>query len=162
MLVGPDSLIADFVKVAPISGLAVCEADIGHQSVLAPHEPPKLPHGKCAVYVFSLSHDKSTRVMSQGIVLKVGKAGPNTRARFEHQHYGVRRAPSTLSKSLLKATDKWPSLGINALTDENVGGWLRSMTDRDHFFLDCRHEPILDHLEIFLRGKLHPMFEGRA
>jgi hypothetical protein len=162
MLLDPTDLMTDFTRVASISGLSVSQADIVHESLLAPHKSPKLPQGKCAVYVFSLLKRGSTEEGPQVVVLKVGKAGPNAKARFEHQHYGVRRAPSTLAKSLVKASDKWASLGIDGLTEKNVGDWLRSNTDRDHFFLDCGHEPVLDHLEMFLRAKLHPIFEGRV
>ena len=161
MLLDAKSLMIDFAQVAAISGLSVSEADIAHESLLAPHKSPKLPKGRCAVYVFSLSDRSSAEARSRVVILKVGKAGPNTKARFEHQHYGVHRAPSTLAKSLVKASDKWASLGIDDLTEENVGEWLKSHTDRDHFFLDCGHEPVLDHLEMFLRAKLHPIFEGR-
>lgn len=162
MLSDPEGLIADFIRVASISGLQACETDIDHENLLAPHNPPKLPDNKCAVYVFSLSRQALTVAAAHMVVLKVGKAGPKTKARFEHQHYGVRRAPSTLAKSLLKATSKWSSLGIHTLTEDDVGEWLKSNTDRDHFFLDSRQEPILDHLEMFLRGRLRPIFEGRS
>lgn len=162
MLTDPVSLISDFARVALISGLAVRETDIAHECLLAPHKSPRLPHSKCAVYVFSLSESSRARAGSQLVVLKVGKAGPNTKARFEHQHYGIHRAPSTLAKSLLKASEKWAALGIDALHEDDVGEWLRLNTDRDHFFLDCGHEPVLSHLEIFLCAKLHPLFEGRS
>jgi hypothetical protein len=162
MLFDPKGLMTDFARVASIGGLSVSETDIAHETLLAPHKSPKLPQGKCAVYVFSLSRRASAEAGSQVVVLKVGKAGPNTKARFEHQHYGVHRAPSTLAKSLVRSSDKWASLGIDSLTEENVDEWLKSNTDRDHFFLDCVNEPFLDHLEMFLRAKLHPIFEGRV
>jgi hypothetical protein len=42
------------------------------ETLPAPHRPTGLPAGSMAVYVFSY----------RGIALKVGKAGPNSDARF--------------------------------------------------------------------------------
>jgi len=163
MLYDTGSLIADFILVAALSGFSIRETDIVHESLVGPHEPPTLPSGKCAVYVFSLTAwSQAEGAKPEPLVLKVGRAGPNTKARFEHQHYGVHRAPSTLAKSLLNAKDKWVSLGIESLNEENVGEWIKVNTDRDHFFLDASQEQILSHLETFLHGRLQPVFEGRA
>ena len=76
MLFDPKGLMIDFAHVAAISGLSVSEADIAHERLLAPHKSPKLPKGRCAVYVFSLSERSSAEAGSQVVVLKVGKAGP--------------------------------------------------------------------------------------
>src|SRR5436309_10093554 len=57
----------------------------------APHKPPsRLPPGKMAVYGFWLEGWRW---------LKIGKAGPNSSARYAYQHYNG-RAGSTCAGSL--------------------------------------------------------------
>ncbi len=80
MLTNTNDLIADFVRVATLSGLSIVKRDIAHETLRAPHTQPTLPDNSQAVYVFSLSNPPFT-------VLKVGKVGPNSNARFQSQHY---------------------------------------------------------------------------
>jgi hypothetical protein len=91
-----EGLVRDFKIATAALGLSCPEIEVENQP--APHRQPKLPCGKCAVYVFSLSSAYGCRCPAgRGRVLKVGKAGPKTKARFESQHYNVRSAQSTLS-----------------------------------------------------------------
>ena len=48
-----------------------------HEPQSAPHDPHRLPAGKCAVYVFSMS-DKAGKICGAGPhrALKVGRVGP--------------------------------------------------------------------------------------
>jgi len=87
-----------------------------HDSWPAPHAGRKLPNGRCAVYVFSLS-EMYGRTVQAGAhrVLKVGKAGSNCNARFQSQHYNVNSAPSTLAGSLIRTNVLWHYLGIKSL-----------------------------------------------
>src|SRR5438094_4304118 len=87
-------LIADFVAVAALAGHTIRAEDIRHEFVPAPHARPQLPRGTSAVYVFSLASDES-------VVLKVGKVGPKSAARFGSQHYLPASAKSNLAKSVL-------------------------------------------------------------
>ncbi len=161
MIEKPEDLTQRFIDAAIRAGHIESSMLIEHEAQRAPHNSHSLPSGKCAVYVFSLSssYGKGCRA---GVdrVLKVGKAGPNSNARFQSQHYNPRSAPSTLGATLVKSRILWPYLGISHLTEERVGAWIRENTDRDNFYLDSSEQNMLGHLEKFLRGMLGPVFEG--
>jgi hypothetical protein len=129
-------------------------APIEVETQLATHTPHGLPAGKCAVYLFSLASDP-------GCVLKVGKAGPQSNARFQSHHYGVDRAPSTLARRLVEATELWSELGFDALYANIPGRWIRRNTDRVNFYLDASAQHALEELEKMLLARLNPLFEGR-
>ena len=145
------TLIQDFLKIAALAGVQLQNSDLSVERAKAPHSPPKrLPSGKMAVYVFSYGD----------ATLKVGKAGPNSAARFTSQHYNASSAPSTLAASILK---EGQSLGITGLSVESVGAWIKANTDRTNFVLDVKcGVPVLSLLEAFLQCKLRPKFEGFA
>jgi hypothetical protein len=92
--------------------------------------------------------------------LKVGKAGPNSGARYTSQHYNAASAPSTLAASLLKEGHE---IGVNGLSVESAGEWIKSNTSRINFLLkvECG-VPALTLLESFLQCRLKPRFEGFA
>jgi hypothetical protein len=161
MVSNAQDLIADFVRNAEKKGFSIQESDIAHESLPAPHKRPSLPKGKCAVYVFSLTGQSVTEPPAgKNCVLKVGRVGPNSNPRFQHQHYKPSSAGSTLAGSVLLATDQWEFLGIKSVNADTVGEWLQSNTDRDHFYLSANNQPLLEHLEKFLRSRLRPVFEG--
>jgi hypothetical protein len=56
-----------------------------------PHKRKPLPEGKMAVYTF----------FWEGRCLKVGKAGPNSGARYTSQHYLPGKSKSNLADSIL-------------------------------------------------------------
>lgn len=104
--------------------------------------------GRMAVYVFC----------HQGRTLKVGKAGPNSEARYTSQHYNPNSAQSTLAASLLRGGDE---LGIQGITKASVGVWIKANTDRYNFLLHSKHPiRLLTLLEAFLQCRLNPAFEG--
>ncbi len=157
MLDSPGVMKASFVKAAQEAGLPLCRID--HELHPAPHKPPTLPKGKCGVYVFSLSKSYGkTCPAGSNRVLKVGKAGMNSKARFQYQHYKLNSARSTLAGSLFKRRILWPYLGITVLLEAQVEDWVKENTDRDSFFLD--NLDVLPDLERYLRGILGPVFEG--
>jgi len=155
MLADPKGLMRDFVQVADLSGLTIGLKDIAHEALRAPHRPHSLPKGKQAVYVFSLAAPGAT-------VLKVGKVGPRSNARFLSQHYNPHSSSqSNLAKSLLQHREVWERLRIPVLDDDSVGDWLKTYTDRDHFYIDAKQSKfLLNLLEALLHGRLHPLFEG--
>jgi hypothetical protein len=96
ILIDAERLIIDFVCVASLAGVGIGQKEIKIEGLSAPHNPPsKLPEEMMAVYVFYWGNQ----------CLKVGKAGPKSKARYTSQHYGL-NAPSTLAKSLLKHNGK--------------------------------------------------------
>jgi len=153
MLADTRQLITDFARVSTLAGVSVNERDIRHESFLAPHQNPKLPRGCYALYVFfSLTTDGS-------VVLKVGKAGPKSAARFESQHYLPGSCNSNLGKSIVLNKAQWTKLGISGVEETTIGNWLRNNTDRDHFFLSTS-PPVINLFEAFLQCRLRPLFEG--
>jgi hypothetical protein len=154
MLSYPQGLLHDFVEVARLSGFDIRPTAILHEVLAAPHRPRSLPKGKQAAYVFSLAPPGAT-------VLKVGKVGPRSNARFLSQHYNPSSSQSNLARSLLAHPETWEQLGIAALDEGTVGDWLKTHTARDHFFLGAKQsETLLSLLEAFLHGRLRPLFEG--
>lgn len=146
-----EALVQDFLRVAELAELRIARSDIEVETLKAPHRPPsRLPSGKMAVYVFSYG----------GIVLKVGKAGPKSGARYTSQHYNAASAPSTLAASLLKDGRR---IGVTGLTVETVGDWVKKHTDRRNFILRAECGTLsLALLETFLQCRLKPCFEGFA
>ncbi|MBZ5493813.1 MAG: hypothetical protein LAO76_23080 [Acidobacteriia bacterium] len=152
MLADVGQLIADFSRVATLAGVPIDERDIRHELLRAPHQTAKLPKGNHAIYVFSLTNDGT-------VVLKVGKAGPQSAARFESQHYLPRSCNSNLGKSIIAGKACWDKLGISVVEETTIGNWLRTNTDRDHFFLNA--SPLVVNLfETFFQCRLQPLFEG--
>ena len=160
MIGDPGALIREFAEVAP--DLYTTAIDVEHEVLCAPHQPPSLRPGKAAVYVFSLSDSfgKGSPAGSHR-VLKVGKASPNSNARFQYQHYSLGSSGSNLAKSLLSHPILWPYLGLDELSETDVAEWIKSNTDRDHFYLDAKvGDACLGDLERYLRARLGPVFEG--
>ena len=104
--------------------------------------------------------------------LKVGKAGPNSNARWVSQHYKATRSLSNLAWSLLRYTHlssfNHPSLPTNlraqlmAVPPDALGDWIKDHTVRVN--LTIRAElgaAALDRLERIAQDVLKPVFEGR-
>ena len=166
MIQNPNELIEEFRRVAGAEALAI--VSIEHESQPAPHVPHSLPTGRSAVYVFSLGYAQGRRCKAgENRVLKVGKTGPNSNARFQSQHYSPTSSNSNLAASLLRSRILWSYLGIRELESEVVRSWITQNTDRDNFFLDPMQMADVDEanrclsaLERFIRGYLGPVFEG--
>lgn len=65
--------------------------------------------------------------------LKVGKAGPNSDARFRSQHYKPMGSQSNLAKSILN-DGEFSHLHISM---ETVGEWIKHNTRRINLFIDA-------------------------
>ncbi len=112
----------------------------------SPHKPVGLPRSKMGVYVF----------WYDGQFLKIGKAGPNSSARFLSQHYGL-KAPSTLAKSILNDANM-TALGIN---EANVSEWIKSNCRRIDVIIDVSAGIFtLELIEGILHYAYEPKYEG--
>ena len=142
-------LLDDFLIVAELAGVKIQHGTVGVETLSMPHKPPSnLPKGKMAVYVFS---DKDR-------VLKVGKAGRRSQARYTYQHYNPNSASSSLAKSLLMDEDATIRYNIN---EKNVNAWLKKNTDRVNYILDANLGiRTLTLLEAFIQCRLEPVYEG--
>ena len=145
----PEKILADFLVVARLAAIEMQPDAIHIEPLRMPHRPPSsLPKGKMAVYVFS---DKDR-------VLKVGKIGQNSQARYTSQHYNPYSSNSNLAKSLMKDEDAVQKYNVN---DGNISDWIKKNTDRVNFLLDATvGMRVLTLLEAFIQCRLRPVYEG--
>jgi hypothetical protein len=112
-----------------------------------PHKPRTLPSGKMGVYSF----------VYQGQFLKIGKAGPNSHARFHSQHYHPTNSRSNLANSILND----PEMREFNLTPETIGDWIKKNTRRIDVLLDASLGMfVLNFVEAFLHLACKPKYEG--
>lgn len=158
MLTEPGVLVADFAAAASAANVEGWPCEIGAEILAAPHHHPHLPEGFGAVYVFALGHDYGQGTPAgAGAVLKVGRVGPASGARFSYQHYGP-SARSTLAKSLVRYRIMWPWLGIDTIDDSSVKSWMLSHLDRVHFYVPAGHDLVLASLEVYVRARVGSVF----
>ena len=138
-----------FVTVAKLAGNPISPGEISIEYLPAPHRPPsRLPTGKMAVYGF----------WGDGVWLKIGKAGPNSNARYTSQHYDAGSARSTLAGSL-RATRTCSRSPVSIPTAP--GDWIKAATHRVNILLPSqRPDELLLLLEAFLHLRLRPRYEG--
>jgi hypothetical protein len=163
MLSDPDGLVEGFDAAAMAADIAGWPCAVRVERLPAPHRPPPLPTGFGAVYAFSLSEAAAPRAPAgAGAVLKVGRVGPNSAARFTWQHYQPGSARSSLARSLLRYKIMWPWLGIDHLDEANVRGWMLQNLDRTHFYVPGDRAEVLAELEVYVRARVGSVFEGAA
>jgi hypothetical protein len=159
VMTDPSSLVAQFGEDATEARIIGWPCPLRFEVMAAPHKPTRLPIGSAAVYVFAFSAAAGQSVpCGAGTVLKVGKAGPNSEARFRYMHYNVSSSNSNLAKSLLAHPVLWPWLGIHNLTSESVGHWIRSNLDRTNFFVPGDRLQVLATLEGYIRARVGSVF----
>lgn len=143
-----ETAIGVFLTVAELAGHPISLADLTIEYLSAPHRPPtRLPAGKMAVYGF----------WGDGCWLKIGKAGPNSKARYTSQHYNRGSAQSTLADSLANDT----CLTVAGFDPSAPGVWIKAATHRVNILMPAsgsRHS--LSLLEAFLHLRLKPRYEG--
>jgi hypothetical protein len=159
----PAELIASFVSGLGKAGFTLPKHPIKHQLVVPPHKELRLEPGMAAVYAFTLTADHGANCSAgPNRAIKVGLVGPNSLARFASQHYLPMSSGSNLARSLLDGRLLWPYLGIDNLDQSTVGSWIRTHTDRDHFFLSAQDRNLRLSLERYVRATLGSIFEGWA
>ena len=143
-----DDAIRDFLTVAALAHDPLPRTDIEVEYLAAPHVHPRLPPARMGVYGF----------WHGGVWLKIGKAGPNSRARYEYQHYKVGSAQSTLAASLVGD----PRMAtIDGFDPASVGDWIKASTSRVNILLPATRQPeLLSLFEAFLHLRLRPRYEG--
>ena len=150
MSIDAHTIVGDFGQVAFLAGVELDLASLTIEELPAPHRPTGLPLRHMAVYVFSY----------EGKTLKVGKAGPNSDARFRSQHYNPSSSASNLAASILKDGAPVDNAPVDIST---VGEWIRNNTDRTNFILDEDVGiEVLTLLESFVQCRLQPAYEGFA
>jgi hypothetical protein len=115
------------------------------------------------VYAFALSDQYGLGTPAgPNTILKAGRVGPNSSARFTYMHYNTTAALSTLAKSLVSYRIMWPWLGIEALDAATVKHWMLTHLDRYHFYVPAENKMVLASLEVYVRARLGSVFEGAA
>ena len=162
MLIAPDDLIKDFGIAASAAGTNGWPCEMRGELLSAPHRPPSgLPAGYGAVYAFAL-RSSSTAAAGGGRVLKVGKTGPNSAARFTSQHYSPGSARSTLAGSIIRYPILWPWLGITAEDAADIRHWMTRNLDRMHIFVRQPSPEFLTTVELYVRARIGSVYEGSA
>lgn len=161
MLIEPDLLVSEFAVAAEKAALAGWPCELKTELLRAPHTRPALPAGCGAVYAFALARPWLGQC-GAGTVLKVGRIGARSEARFRSQHYNPRSAGSTLANSLLTYRIVWPWLGIERLIEDAVKSWMLGNLDRMHIFVPDGHPVVSASLEVFVRARIGSVFEGAA
>lgn len=147
MAIGIEDRINQFIHALALAGIQLDKTKITIDDLGCPHKPNGLPKGKMAVYLFEKGND----------FLKIGKAGPNSDARFRSQHYSPYRAQSNLASSLLND----PDAATNSLDESNIDDWIKTNVRRIDILLDADVGIfILNFLEAFLHCALNPKYEG--
>lgn len=112
-----------------------------------PHKPAGLHPGKMGIYMFEY----------KGHYLKIGKAGPNSDARFRSQHYNSGGSNSNLAKSILADRD----FSELSLSPANVGDWIKQNVRRIDLYIDASLGLfVLNLIEALLHCKFKPKYEG--
>lgn len=146
------SALNDFSIVSELAGEEIVFEDEDVEFLPAPHVPPsRLPTGKMAVYAFWFDDD----------CLKIGKAGPNSHARYSSQHYNINSAGSTLARSIVNDSSM-PDY-LHNLDAGTLSEWIKRKTRRVNILLpSTRSETLLSLLEAFLHVRLRPRYEGSS
>lgn len=143
------------------AGASLAHKDLVTEFHPAPHSRPRtLPQGRQAVYGFILD----------GRCLKVGKAGPESKARYTSQHYNPNSSGSNLSNSILRGVHRLTSIvsphfveDLASLNEQTFGGWLERHVARFNILIDMKYEEYeVSLLEAFFQCRLRPLFEGRS
>lgn len=134
-------------KVSEILGKPINAEDYKVVDRGIPHEPKSLPSGMMGVYTFNYN----------GKFLKIGKAGPQSNARFSSQHYNPKSAQSTLAASILM-DNNIRDMGAN---ENNISEWIKNNCRRVDILLDKKLGIFtLELVEAILHYKYEPIYEG--
>ncbi|MBI5097740.1 MAG: hypothetical protein HZB30_00680 [Nitrospirae bacterium] len=99
-------IIDDYMKALNLADTQLSDSNIYIQDLGCPHNPKGLPNEKMAVYTFQFNNR----------YLKIGKAGPNSDARFRSQPYSPSSSQSNLAKSILND----PEMARYNLNENNI------------------------------------------
>ena len=146
MSIDIENTLSDFRLTLPFAGIDTSIV-LNVQKRGCPHTPKPLPSGQMAIYIFA----RGDRV------LKVGKVGPNSNARFQTHHYAPGSSGSNLAKSLLDDENG----DCHDVSPDEIGKWMRDNLYRIDILLSADvGVAVLAYLETFLHCRLDPVYEG--
>lgn len=162
MAIELDGILSDFAAVAERLGLPGWPATIDAEYLPAPHRPRPLRPGHGAVYVFALA-DFDASQAGTGRILKVGRVGPNSNARFQSQHYSPASSRSNLANSIIGYPALWSWLGLDERDTHAIRGWMLTRLDRANIYVPATSAELIPHLEMYVRARLGgSVYEGSA
>lgn len=162
MAIRLEHILTDFENRAETLQLDGWPCSLEVEYLPAPHRPGGLRPGHGAVYVFALS-DADASEAGAGRILKVGRVGPNSNARFQSQHYAPASAGSSLAKSLIGYPTLWPWLGVDHLDASTVREWMLQRLDRANVYVSGASVHLIPQLEMYVRARLGgSVYEGSA
>lgn len=122
-----------------------------------PHDRPRFPYWAQALYVFRF----------QDLCLKVGRAGPNSRARFTTHHYTGSTAyslPNVINdcaEPLATELSRGEVQTLEALPVDRVGEWVAKNCGRINILFPSDHpRTTAKLLEAVLQARFDPCYEG--
>lgn len=155
-------ILADFATAADRLGSPGWPADLDVEYLPAPHKPTALRAGYGAVYVFAL-RTGDLDPAGPDRVLKVGRVGPNSNARFQSQHYSPTSTRSNLANSIINYPALWPWLGIEAIDATTIRNWMLATLDRANIYVPAASAALIPPLEMYVRARLGgSVYEGSA
>jgi hypothetical protein len=162
MAIELDQILSDFATVAERLGLPGWPAAVEVEYLSAPHRPRSLRPGHGAVYVFALAAADASQA-GAGRILKVGRVGPNSNARFQSQHYSPTSSRSNLANSILGYPALWSWLGIDHIDQSMVRNWMLTHLDRANIYVPASSAELIPQLEMYVRSRLGgSVYEGSA
>jgi hypothetical protein len=126
-----------------------------YQDSVGRRVPCYVPRGGVRVRLRS----SSTAPAGGGKVLKVGRAGPNSVARFTSQHYSPGSARSTLAGSIIRYPIRWPWLGITTEDAASIRSWMTANLDRLHISIRQPSPELLTTVELHVRARIGSLYE---
>ena len=147
--------------ISKFNELSSTKVDVMFMEKGMTHIPTPLSKDRHGVYVF----------YNENNCFKVGKAGPNSQARWSSNHYHVYKTTrSSLAKSILYNKEKVKKyyqpvhyVGINRLDNTNIKEWMKSNLSRIELTISYNSNELeLNLLEAIALYKLKPIFEGKA
>lgn len=157
-----DGILSDFAIVAEGLRLPGWPTTLDTEDLPATHIPKALRPGHGAVYVFALS-DASASEAGPGRVLKVGRVGPSSNARFQSQHYSPTSSRSNLANSILGYPALWSWLGIVHVDQSMIRNWMLTHLDRANIYVPASSAELIPQLEMSVRARLGgSVYEGSA
>ena len=157
-----DGILSEFAIVAERLGLPGWPATLDTEYLPAPHIPKALRPGHGAVYVFALTATHAAEA-GPGRILKVGRVGPNSNARFQSQHYSPSSSRSNLANSILGYPALWSWLGIDHVDRSMIRNWMLTNLDRANIYVPASSAELIPQLEMYVRARLGgSVYEGSA
>lgn len=122
------------------------------------HKNPKFCDGK--MYVYSFWYNKID------VPLKIGKAGPKSKARYTSHHYNVNSSNSCLAKQILSDKEFVEKYNVDISSGQSLSNWIHRNCQRINIEMPYDTSTgydlfTLELIEAILHNLYMPKYEGR-